>query len=715
MMVNYGYLLFSDARKSRRGISTSLAISLASTRGGFSCRSGSRARLGIQRRTNEASSIITSSARILTWCSRAGTPRPGYGSRSVEINYDILRGEVELQNDTKKKLLNIFSASNPALFRQKKSHKIEKINASLADLKSEASFIGLVAKKLDATPPGTGNRETTFGREEVVCGIIAALTNSNNQEKYLSVMAVVGMPGLGKTTLAKSIFNDKRDIDRCFDKKIWALLNSLEEELTGRRYVLVLDDVWNENDILWSSLISCLSKLNSARGSVVIVTTRNTNVALITETLLRCDLGQLSADDCWSILKGEAFSDGNAQTDSELQKFGRTIAQKCAGVPLVAKSHRMHKLKSLGAEFYGCRTTGAALFPALKGLNILECPALIEWKEAVVVMPLPTDEKVAPVVFPCLEQLTLFLYRIQKCSCSFSISPKVEVRFVASIENISSRLTTLTSLEMHGANALTCLPAGMVEENHNLQSLLMRNCEKLRQLHKGLDTLPLLAKLTVRNCPCLELIPVTRGKTCLRELVIEDCKTLSSSLSGLEDCTALEMLRISCCPNLTSIPISPSLLALDIEGCDELSSLPSGLEHCTSLQDLAIANCPKITSLSIRNLPSLCELHISNWRGSKNLQTTFLDEEELYLHGCASLHRVNIVECHGFTSMLSGLRSCTSLRSLHIHDSQNLRRLPVDGLQSCTCLEHLEMSRCPKLEALPSSDTLASLRHFSIQ
>ncbi|XP_070668892.1 uncharacterized protein [Malus domestica] len=268
---------------------------------------------------------------------------------------------------------------------------------------------------------------------------------------------------------------------------------------------------------------------------------------------------------------------------------------------------------------------------------------------------------------------------------------------------------------MHGANALTCLPAGMVEENHNLQSLLMRNCEKLRQLHKGLDTLPLLAKLTVRNCPCLELIPVTRGKTCLRELVIEDCKTLSSSLSGLEDCTALEMLRISCCPNLTSIPISPSLLALDIEGCDELSSLPSGLEHCTSLQDLAIANCPKITSLSIRNLPSLCELHISNWRGSKNLQTTFLDEEELYLHGCASLHRVNIVECHGFTSMLSGLRSCTSLRSLHIHDSQNLRRLPVDGLQSCTCLEHLEMSRCPKLEALPSSDTLASLRHFSIQ
>lgn len=69
----------------------------------------------------------------------------------------------------------------------------------------------------------------------------------------------------------------------------------------------------------------------------MIVTTRNTNVALITKTLPRCDLGQLSADDCLSILKGEAFSYGNAQTDSELQRIGRTIAQKCVGVPLVAK------------------------------------------------------------------------------------------------------------------------------------------------------------------------------------------------------------------------------------------------------------------------------------------------------------------------------------------------------------------------------------------
>ncbi|KAB2618054.1 adenylate cyclase regulatory protein [Pyrus ussuriensis x Pyrus communis] len=160
---------------------------------------------------------------------------------------------------------------------------------------------------------------------------------------------------------------------------------------------------------------------------------------------------------------------------------------------------------------------------ARKSLNILECPALIEWKEAVAVMPLPTDEKVAPVVFPCLEQLTLSsCTELRNAPANFPSLQKLKLDCtgtVASIENISIAFfqstaipnqTTLTSLEIHGANALTCLPAGMVEENHNLQSLLVRNCEKPRQLPKGLDTLPLLEKLTVRNCPCLELIPITR-------------------------------------------------------------------------------------------------------------------------------------------------------------------------------------------------------------
>ncbi|XP_020412818.1 putative disease resistance protein RGA3 [Prunus persica] len=222
-----------------------------------------------------------------------------------------------------------------------------------------------------------GNRETVssfdedekiFGREELLSDIVKTLINPSNHEN-LSVMPIVGMAGLGKTTLAKSVYNEP-EIDKSFDKKIWvcvsndfdvnsilrrileilnptkariesreALLKNLKEELAGKRYILVLDDVWNEDRTKWSNLMSCLSKLGS-HGSTVIVTTRSANVASITETNpnLRCNLDTLQEDECWSILKDKAFpSYGNAPITAHLETIGRQIAKRCGGVPLVAK------------------------------------------------------------------------------------------------------------------------------------------------------------------------------------------------------------------------------------------------------------------------------------------------------------------------------------------------------------------------------------------
>ncbi|XP_034199941.1 disease resistance protein RGA2-like [Prunus dulcis] len=293
-----------------------------------------------------------------------------------EFQYEVLRRKLELQNHMKKKVLNFFSISNPLAFRLKMARKIKNINQRLADLKSEASLIGLVAKPKDATPQVMVNRETVssfdtdekfFGREELLSDIVKTLINSNNQEN-LSVMPIVGMPGLGKTTLAKKVFNELA-IDKSFDKRIWvcvsndfdvnsilrsileilnptnakierqeALLKHLHEALAGKRYILILDDVWNEDRTKWNNLMNCLSKLSS-QGSTVIVTTRSANVASITETnpYLRRTLGLLQEDKCWSILKNRAFPDDNAPISADLETIGKQIAKKCAGVPLVAK------------------------------------------------------------------------------------------------------------------------------------------------------------------------------------------------------------------------------------------------------------------------------------------------------------------------------------------------------------------------------------------
>ena len=100
----------------------------------------------------------------------------------------------------------------------------------------------------------------------------------------------------------------------------------------------MLDDVWNEEREKWDSLMSCLSKLNSNPGSCIIVTTRSTNVSTIAETLPRPELRNLSKEDCSSIIKQRAVNlDENGFIYTELEIIGRAIAEKCGGVPLVAK------------------------------------------------------------------------------------------------------------------------------------------------------------------------------------------------------------------------------------------------------------------------------------------------------------------------------------------------------------------------------------------
>ncbi|XP_034220149.1 putative disease resistance protein RGA4 isoform X1 [Prunus dulcis] len=303
-----------------------------------------------------------------------------------EYRYELLRRKVEVQKQMKKNVSNFFSLHNPIAFRLKMAHKITKVNAALENLNNKAAGIGLVARSSRFEPETSHrgvallDRETVssfaqdekyiVGREEVVSHIVTTLTNSSNyQENYLSVMPIVGMGGLGKTTLAKSIYHH-REISRHFDKKIWicvstpfkvkkilsgileklkpekagirskaTICENLQEDLKGKQYLVVLDDVWNDDPQKWDNLISCLLSVKDTQGSTIIVTTRSVTVASIVQTLPRCDLEKLSDQQCWLILKDRAFPDGSAPLDLDeaQERIGRDIAKKCAGVPLVAK------------------------------------------------------------------------------------------------------------------------------------------------------------------------------------------------------------------------------------------------------------------------------------------------------------------------------------------------------------------------------------------
>ncbi|XP_030938839.1 putative disease resistance protein RGA1 [Quercus lobata] len=288
-----------------------------------------------------------------------------------ELAYEILRRKVEIRNQMKRKVCFFFSLSNPIAFRIKMANKVKTIHESLKRINDEANGFGLIrAGSVYGNPETIPNRETdsfldhseVVGREDSVSEIVKLVTSTTGQQ--LSVIPIVGMAGLGKTTLAKLVYNHEL-VKNYFDKKIWvcvsddfddksilrgilesltgnpsqlesknAILQNLQKELQGKRYLLILDDVWNEDLLKWDALRGCLLGINSNFGNNIIVTTRSHKVAGIMETLSRHQLEKLDDDECWSIIKKRVSA---VPLTPDLEAIGRDIAKKCGGVPLVAK------------------------------------------------------------------------------------------------------------------------------------------------------------------------------------------------------------------------------------------------------------------------------------------------------------------------------------------------------------------------------------------
>ncbi|XP_019077669.1 putative disease resistance RPP13-like protein 1 [Vitis vinifera] len=192
------------------------------------------------------------------------------------------------------------------------------------------------------------------------------LSDEVSADQKVGVIPIVGMGGVGKTTLAQIIYNDKR-VEDYFDTRIWvcvsdqfdlveitkAILESvtkdsshsrnlqflqdgLKKELNGKRFLLVLDDIWNENPNNWSVLQAPFRV--GAHGSFVMVTTRNENVASIMRTTASYHLNELSDKYCWSLFAHLAFENITSDALQSLELIGKKIVKKCKGLPLAAKT-----------------------------------------------------------------------------------------------------------------------------------------------------------------------------------------------------------------------------------------------------------------------------------------------------------------------------------------------------------------------------------------
>ncbi|KAL8499195.1 hypothetical protein ACS0TY_022243 [Phlomoides rotata] len=204
-----------------------------------------------------------------------------------------------------------------------------------------------------------------YGRDEERDKIVDLLVNNVSEHK-LSVLPIIGLGGMGKTTLAQLVYNDDR-VTHHFNTKLWvcvsdkydliAILKAIIESATGdrptlenlaplqgrllrvlseKRYLLILDDVWNDNQADWDILkdnVAC-----GSMGSSIVVTTRLQKVVDIMGTLPVHCLTELSEEHCWLLFRRRAFGQENEQGYDNLEAIGRRIVKKCGGVPLAAKA-----------------------------------------------------------------------------------------------------------------------------------------------------------------------------------------------------------------------------------------------------------------------------------------------------------------------------------------------------------------------------------------
>ncbi|KAM3321341.1 putative late blight resistance protein R1A-10 [Capsicum chacoense] len=198
------------------------------------------------------------------------------------------------------------------------------------------------------------------GRDDQKERLLEDLTISYSGE--LKVIPIVGMGGIGKTTLTKEVYNNKSVLRR-FDVRAWAtvsqqhnrkeillgllqstikmddtvktrgeaeLADMLQKSLKRKRYLIVLDDIWSCE--VWDGVKRCFPTEENA-GSRILLTTRNNEVACYADTEnLSLRMNFMDQEESWNLFKSAAFS--NETLLSKYENIGKQIAHECHGLPL---------------------------------------------------------------------------------------------------------------------------------------------------------------------------------------------------------------------------------------------------------------------------------------------------------------------------------------------------------------------------------------------
>ncbi|XVF75783.1 hypothetical protein PTKIN_Ptkin13bG0214600 [Pterospermum kingtungense] len=703
-----------------------------------------------------------------------------------EFEVEELKRQVLKRRNIGRKVSHFFSSSNPVVFASKMAHKIRSIRERFDEIAELKNKFHLAEKHDDDTynqllQQSESNRETdssldpnVIGRNEDREKIIETLMRpTHGTEKDIPVLPIVGIAGLGKTALAKLVFNDER-VDKHFQMKIWVCVSedcdekqwrikaiksatgencgdmtkeqsykALRSCLEGRRYLLVLDDVWSHEVKEW---IEQDLSMDRANGSKIIVTTRSNRVANITGTLPPYNLKAvrtLASQLCFTTAEDEWIEVRDSEIwELEQNKKGILPALKLSYDQLPSYLKRCFTYCSVFPQDYDISNIQLVSFWVALGL--LKSSKQNEVSEVVGKRYL--RELWARSFFQDFQE-SPFLIRFKMHDLLHDLAlwlTKDECSVVKSSgQDLSETIRHLSivnpNLLKDGAPNRFLDNAGHVRtvffqhlDRSSCESLIKKcvsKCPRLRVLdlnQSSFDVLPRiigklkhLRYLNISDNVSIRKLPNSICKLqSLQTLFLPGCKGIEELPRGMRYMISLRTLFITTKQRIlpeNEIGSLSSLQFLSISECENLEHLFEGTQNLTALRTLLILLCPNLVSLP-RGMKYLTSLQVLFIWGCEKL-TLDMVELEFKEKQSGSLQALAIGGLPKLVALPRWLLlgSAMTLQQLIIAGCQNLTALP-DWFQDVTSLQLLRIVGCPKLSSLPDGMRhLAFLSHLRIE
>ncbi|CAI0439923.1 unnamed protein product [Linum tenue] len=290
--------------------------------------------------------------------------------------------------------------------------RIKDLNERLEDIDKEKKWHNLTPKKTASYSSMPTSSVIDFSSMKVRLGefkiLQGKLLDDGNDQLGVRSISIQGLGGFGKTTLAKMLYNDKKVEDH-FSKRVWVcvsanfvqetvakailesfnqsapkdsslsyMLEQIKSLMEVKKFLLVLDDVWEDSRSKWEELISSVS--HGLPGSKILVTTRKEGVSHVFRCIKKdiFPLPNISDGECLTIFTQIAFYGWSDEERERVEDLCERVVEKCSGSPLAAKvlGGVLHVKKS---KRDGIQLLGSEMWQIEKGRDEVLAPLALSY------------------------------------------------------------------------------------------------------------------------------------------------------------------------------------------------------------------------------------------------------------------------------------------------------------------------------------------------